>query len=518
MAESVPYQYLTANGTVVPDTSDVLSDVQSEYKTAFKADLIVTPDTPQGVLITAETLARTEVVNNNAAMANQINPNIAGGVFLDAIWALTGGKRGVARQTLVTNVILAGVAGTVIPAGSQAKTSVGDIFVTASQVTLGAGGTAQVNFYSQATGPIPCASNALNQVVSGVLGWETVVNNPAGSPASATTLGTTTQSDQASRAQRDNTLAFQGVALPLAITSALYNVAGVTSLSFLENYEGVPMGILISVTGGTTLAGTIWGLTTTGTIVVDSTAMNFVQSLQSLPAANPWPIATFATTGNVSLSGLSTQGGGDWSTGLTAGQIVLATAQATASQNGLWVAQSGAWVRQAYNASGQTILGSNSGISMKKNSIYTCVAGGSSLDVAAALLENKSSGCAWNGNTTVSVVEPASGQTYAVQFDEPTQVGILIQVTTTNGNAANIVQAILDYAAGSINGLAGFVVGANVSPFEIAGAIMSEYPGYYISNVQVSLLSPVSYTTNIIPIGLNEIAQTQQSFITVNIP
>src|SRR5277367_5673296 len=128
MTESVPYQYLDATGVIIADTSSLLADVQGEYQSVFGADLIVTPDTPQGVLITAETLARTEVVNNNAALANQINPNIAGGVFLDAILALTGMQRTAQTQTLVTNVTLTGVAGTVIPAGSQAQTAAGDVF------------------------------------------------------------------------------------------------------------------------------------------------------------------------------------------------------------------------------------------------------------------------------------------------------------------------------------------------------------------------------------------------------
>src|ERR1700679_2624932 len=150
MTESVPYQYLDATGVVIADTSSLLADVQSEYQTVFGADLIVTPDTPQGVLITAETLARTEVVNNNAALANQVNPNIAGGVFLDAIMALTGMQRTPVTQTLVTNVSLTGVAGTVISAGTLAATSAGDQFASLSNVTLGSGGTATVNFASVA--------------------------------------------------------------------------------------------------------------------------------------------------------------------------------------------------------------------------------------------------------------------------------------------------------------------------------------------------------------------------------
>src|SRR5262249_30052068 len=113
------YQYLNETGTIVPDTSDLLNGVGNEFKGAFGADLSVTSDTPQGVLIAAETEARDAVVRNNAALANQINPNIAGGVFLDAIAALTGLTRDSAKRSSVL-CDLTGVAGTIIPAGSQA--------------------------------------------------------------------------------------------------------------------------------------------------------------------------------------------------------------------------------------------------------------------------------------------------------------------------------------------------------------------------------------------------------------
>lgn len=393
MVAAPDFQYLVSTGVIIPDTSNILTEVQSDYQTAFGADLIVTPDTPQGVLITAETLARTEVVNNNAVVANQINPNIAEGAFLDAIMALSGMQRIAQTQTVVHGVMLTGVMGTVISAGTQAKTAAGDIFGSLSQVTLDGTGNAMVDFAAVEFGPIPCAQHALDQIVTNVLGWETVDNAIAG------VLGTKTQGDGAARALRNNTLAFQGVSLAEAITSALYATAGVTSLFFQENV-----------------------LPTTETI---------------------------------------------------------------------------------------------EGISMIGHSIYVCVNGGSDTDVAAALLENKSSGCAWNGGTTVTVTEPASGQPYAVKFDRPTQVGILVRVTTTNGLAANIEQAILDYAAGLINGFAGFVVGADVSCFELSAAIGAEYPGYYISNVEIALQSGGSFQNSPIDIGVNQIAQTQLSYITV---
>ena len=104
-----------------------------------------------------------------------------------------------------------------------------------------------------------------------------------------------------------------------------------------------------------------------------------------------------------------------------------------------------------------------------------------------------------------------------MSFDRPTGVPVLIEITTTNGNVDNITQAVLDYANGLLTGLAGFVIGADVSPFEIAGAIMSQYPSYYISLVEVSLQSPMDFTTDPIEIAVNEIAQTQLSYITVNV-
>ena len=392
MAESVPYTYLDATGVIVADTENILSDIQTEYQTTFGTDLVVTSDTPQGVLITTDAIARSQEVNNNAALANQINPNIAGGIFLDAVMALLGIQRTVAPQTFVSSVTLTGVAGTVIPAGTQAQTAAGDIFSSASTVTLDGSGNATVNFYSVAYGAIPCAIGALTQIITAVLGWETVTNPIAG------VLGTSTQSDQAARAYRNNVLAFQGVALPVAATSALYNVPGVQSVWYQENIAN-----------------------TTQTI---------------------------------------------------------------------------------------------NGISMSPHSVYAAVYGGTTANIAAALLENKSSGANWNGGTTVNVIEPASGQTYAVKFDVATTQGILVEVTTVNGNATNIQQAVLDYFAGNIAGFTPIGVGTSISAFEIAGAIMQEQPTYYMKQVRISLVSPVSYSTNEILIPVNQIAVTQATYIT----
>jgi uncharacterized phage protein gp47/JayE len=250
------YQYINETGTVIPAVDTLLGDVGAEYRAVFGADLDLSPETSQGVLIAAEVSQRDALVRNNAALANQINPNIAGGLWLDAIAALTGLTRKAATRSTVS-ATLSGVAGTLIPALSQAKTYAGDKFELLGDVTLNASGMATGFFQSVETGEIPCGSNQLNDVGTTVLGWETVNNDlPC-------VLGQTTQSDIQFRNLRRNTLALQGQHTPLAIKSALWNLAGVKGVLFRENIGAAPAlidGVMIDghsiycvVNGGTDL-------------------------------------------------------------------------------------------------------------------------------------------------------------------------------------------------------------------------------------------------------------------------
>lgn len=249
------YTYVNETGVIVPDTATVQTEVENEYKAVFGQDLIVTANTPQGVLISAEVAARTNVLRNNAAIANQINPNLAGGVFLDAIWALTGGQRLAATYSVVPSVSLLGLPGTVVPAGSQASLSDGTLFASVSAVTLDGSGNGIVDFQAVDTGPIAANVGTLTQIVTAVLGWDSITN------PTAATLGRSEESDLASRLRRKNTLSTQNVALPDAIMAGLYDTLNVRSLTFRENtaittqtIDGISMvakSIYVCVDGGT---------------------------------------------------------------------------------------------------------------------------------------------------------------------------------------------------------------------------------------------------------------------------
>lgn len=392
------YKYVKETGTVVPDTADLLVEVQGEWKSAFGADLQVTPDTPQGVMIAAETVARAAVVENNAALANQINPNLAGGVFLDGICALLGLERATATRTLVRDVQMNGQPLTLIPAGVRARTTADVLFESVGAVTLDATGVGFVDFQSVGFGPVQCPAGTLVNVVDSVLGWETVTNASDGIP------GTAEQSDESLRDLRRRTLARQGISTVEAQVSDLNALPGVRSIQFRENIAAT-------------------------TEVID-------------------------------------------------------------------------------------------GITMVAHSVWACVDGGSDADIALALLTNKTDGAAWNGATVVPVVEPNSLQTYTVKFDRPTVVDVLVKVSVRQGTSladpqVAVRDAVLAYANGEIPGERGFVVGGNVSPFEIAGGVSYFIPGMFVAKVEVALVSSGIYQTTELALATDAVAAVQASAISV---
>ena len=250
------YEYNTEQGIIVPDTDEVQTDVQNEYISVFGADLDLSPSTPQGRLIEMETLARQQAVGLCALVANQINIDYATGQYLDAIGAFYGVSRIGATQTRVLANI-SGVAGTTIPAGSIAATDAGDRFYAENDIAIPAGGSTSGYFLSEEYGEIPCATHALSEIVTQVVGWESIDNTTAAQ------IGKYVESDLAYKKRIKNTR-YTGNSLIQSIQSALNQVENVKSSFVYDNgtgsaitYDGISIpahSILIVVDGGTDAA------------------------------------------------------------------------------------------------------------------------------------------------------------------------------------------------------------------------------------------------------------------------
>jgi Baseplate J-like protein len=415
------YTYITDTGTIVEDTTDLLTDVQGEWTAALGSALDLEASTPQGTLIAAETLARTNVMKNNADLANVINPNLSYGVYLDAICALTGMTRGQNMYTTCSGVSIAGNASTSIPAGNRVQTENGDIFTIQSAVAIASNGTATATIQSQELGDIPVPTGRLT-ILDGVIGWgsATVLGT------SLTTPGTLALTDPQLKNARIQQLATLGVGSSAALVAAASAVPGVTSVQVVENNTGA--------------VGTVNGVTFT------------------LP-------------------------------------------------NAMWI----------------------------------CVAGNpTAAQVAQALYNAHNGGCPWdfggagmgtpvNSPNGTAATDPATGLTYNVKFTTPILYDCYVNITVHQGQSSSspaqaVQNAIMQYATGQEEGEVGLVVGADVSAFEMAGAVARQLPGLYVKACSVACVThgsaapayPGGYSTEVIMNNFQQ-AVLQTGNITVQI-
>ena len=197
------YQYITTTGIIVPDTSEIVAGVQSEWRSAFSDAISVNAATPQGLIISMEALGRKSVLEACSLVANQLNPNTATGIFLDVHGALFACSR------------------------------FGDTHSNARCLVTGVPGieeNGQVYVYFYANDPGAISATNLNYISTPVVGWETV------STVNAVT-GAVTESDAEYR-KRIADSRYTGLAMIPSIRAKLNAVDGIQGYALYENFTG----------------------------------------------------------------------------------------------------------------------------------------------------------------------------------------------------------------------------------------------------------------------------------------
>lgn len=223
------YDYITGQGVIVPDTSEILTEIQNEFKAVFGEDLDLTATTTQGRLIEMFQRNRTFCIQICALVSNMLNLNRASGFILDDLGSLFLISRQSATHT-TTSVVLSGVAGTIIPAGTRLQTVDGKIFENTQSYTIEEGGTVTAQYQAQETGEIPCQPNTLTVILDRINGLESA-NNPA-----QAVLGRDLESDREFRDRIKNSLSINSIAMISAIKSNLEAVSGVKDSYCYDNY------------------------------------------------------------------------------------------------------------------------------------------------------------------------------------------------------------------------------------------------------------------------------------------
>lgn len=140
-------------------------------------------------------------------------------------------------------------------------------------------------------------------------------------------------------------------------------------------------------------------------------------------------------------------------------------------------------------------------ITIPPHSVYVCVDGGNSEEVAYALYSVKSAGCGWCGDTTVTVTDKTYNSTSSVTFQtaEPLPLRIAVNATSNNNSSPNleelITNTIIGYFTNAYQSESISKVGIRslVSPFVIGSVINSQVSDIQTLQLQIGLVTPAPH-------------------------
>jgi uncharacterized phage protein gp47/JayE len=188
------------------------------------------PSTPDGLKLAHDAEIFGALDETLQQAYNSKDPNKATFVDLDTLCALTGTKRSEGTASTITGVVLTGIVGTIVPAGTRFRSATtGTIWMLDQSWTLDSTGEALVSLTANRVGVIEANSNTITQIVDTV-GGLTSVNNP--SPA---TPGTGVESDSALRVKRATAVGRPGNNQIDSMIGELFAVEGTRRVMVYEN-------------------------------------------------------------------------------------------------------------------------------------------------------------------------------------------------------------------------------------------------------------------------------------------
>ena len=245
-------------GFSVQEPQEVREEIAQSWINAFKSDdtpdINTAPETPQGQIIDAETLAITQKDAELAFLANMFNPKTARGIWQDALAEIYFIKRKKAVNSRCY-CVLTGLKGTVIEKGSKIQSSADNTYWNLLEdVTIQNNGSVIALFECETEGAVIASPNTLNKIITTVAGWDTVDNSQAA------TVGTLEESQQAFEKRRYDSVALNS----RGTTSSVYarvlqtdNVVGcyvvdnkTNIVKTIDNYDLKPHSIYVAVLGG----------------------------------------------------------------------------------------------------------------------------------------------------------------------------------------------------------------------------------------------------------------------------
>lgn len=231
MTTNVPLPTFTDAGLTVPTEPQILTGVLADMVDAFAASgraLNTELTTPQGQLAQSQAYMLSQLNAGWLQLVANVDPATASGAFQDALGRIYFLTRQQATYATVT-ATLTGVVGTVIPAGAQARSADGSIWLSTTDVTLGSTGAATVLMRAATAGAGPAVGVNGLTIYQQRSGWEGISN------ASPSTPGVNVESRQAFEERRSASVNIGGQGTAAAVRAAVANVTGVSDVYVYNN-------------------------------------------------------------------------------------------------------------------------------------------------------------------------------------------------------------------------------------------------------------------------------------------
>lgn len=221
---------ITENGVIAPPYSEILSDLQSQFKEIYGQDIDLDADTADGqwIAIIASALndANAQIVASHAGYS----PSTASGATLSSVVKTNGIARYIATKSTVDLRII-GQAGTTIRGGI-----VEDInsyrWLLPETVVIPPQGEITETATCQTDGSIPAEPNTVTRIITPTLGWQSVTN-----PDSASE-GAPVETDAQLRRRQTLSVALPSRSVFDGILAGVAAIDGVTALSGIDNDTG----------------------------------------------------------------------------------------------------------------------------------------------------------------------------------------------------------------------------------------------------------------------------------------
>lgn len=535
--------YITSSGIIVPNTDSVISELQTEWKNLFGSQLSVDSSTPQGRIIETQAMVRKGALGVCAKVANQINPNQAFGIFLDAHGAFFGVNRPSGRNTEILNVLLTGTpasyptATITVNENPSANDTLTVSYIlnndfssaTKSVFIFGASGGIQIGTTTAETATN--IANAINTNTTLNPSGATTMNAVAS--GNAVTITATTLPSQNSRNQIT-------ASYSLADSAASDNITSENTL----NYCYVPAGTVAQATNGELFS-------LSSGILLDSTGKGYGTFVAQNGGAisvgvgglnvlvNPPEGLETIYNGSIANVGFDSMSDSQFRVYIQNTKAKYSTCMVDSLKAALFNISGLLSCEVIENYTSQKLTSNNSfgipipeGESIASHSVMIVVAGGNSTGdfdnlVANAILNKRSGGCGMapvsnKSNVREVNVSGENGGTYTITFNyaEPVPIYVYLDVRN-NGYGGNVEIAIQEtlenWFSGNldIDDSLKIKIGKNISAFEISSVLMQNLP-IYIPTCYIGT-SPNPRSPNEIDISNIQIATITTNNIIVNL-